>query len=696
MIILSNIHLEFDRTLVQNGTIVIPDQKITVITGKSGSGKTSLLYLIGLMSSNTGYDYQFDGSPVNLKSDLEISQIRKKQIGYVFQENSLIESLTIGDNLKYAAKIAGTVITDVDVLGYLEQVRLDVDIKKYPRVLSGGERQRLAIACAMAKKPDLIIADEPTSALDHDNSVLILSILKEFASKQNKKVVIASHNSLAREYADVVYEIQDEKIALKFGEVEGAEKETFRSAAPSVFRFISSLKYAFKSMKRAKFQKALMIVLCAISIALATGVSEIGEGLVRHQEALLKTISDREVFLINFTAPLQAYIDVDEHLSVSSEDASRIQEISSIDTYYPYLEFRSTGYDVEKDVMFNSCSLELMADTDTSSFSFNSEADDYYKKVIISPYYSEEGIDKRVFKSFESVSEEKIYLSYELASLLGLVDGSCSKVKVSVDIGIPVGTTPVELNVSSAGVTYAADVDISAVRRLDFEVSGILDHSYTNRHSANGDVVVYVPIQTMLRYVSEVSASLESRILNKDFETREWTPSSYVIFVKDYNDINSTIKKLESINPNFKAVSGYQDIESMNALLSNVKSTASWIIFAVLIIVSILMAIIYINDTINRKYEFAILKANGLNRRETLKIAVSEALLQLTGIIILSLLATLLISAIINRLFVFDVLNLSIKSVLTISATALVAVLTPTVGSIIVMNRVQPDRILRN
>lgn len=203
MIVLSNINLEFDRILVRNGSIAIPDNRITVITGKSGSGKTSLLYLIGLMSSNTGYDYRFDGHSVNLKSDTELGNIRKKQIGYVFQENSLIESLDIADNLRNAAKIAGRTITDDDILDYLNQVHLAVDRSKYPRMLSGGERQRLAIACAMAKKPDLIVADEPTSALDKENSVLIMKILKAFANEKKKKVVIASHNQMVTDCADV-------------------------------------------------------------------------------------------------------------------------------------------------------------------------------------------------------------------------------------------------------------------------------------------------------------------------------------------------------------------------------------------------------------------------------------------------------------------------------------------------------------
>lgn len=696
MIVLSNINLEFDRTLVRNGAIAIPDNRITVITGKSGSGKTSLLYLIGLMSSNTSYDYIFDGHSVHLKSDTELGNIRKKQIGYVFQENSLIESLDIADNLRNAAKIAGRTITDDDILDYLNQVHLAVDSSKYPRVLSGGERQRLAIACAMAKKPDLIVADEPTSALDKENSVLIMKILKAFANEKKKKVVIASHNQMVTDCADVVYEIREEKIVLKRGEAAPTEKTSLEHGVDDMpFRFLNSLKYALRTMKRAKALKALMVILCAISIALAACISGIGEGLIKRQESLLETISDREVFLINFTAPLQTYVDVDEHLSISTDEEKIIREISSIDSFYPYLEFRSAGYDIIHDTSFASCNVYVTADNETSTYAFK-ESNAGYQKVIIAPYYKEDNIAKRILKTFKNDSTEKIYLSYELANLLGLTDASCSNVQMSIDIGIPVGTIDVDLNVSSAESTYKADIDVSTINQINFEISGILDHDFTNRRSTSGNVIIYMPVETMLYYISSLKENVDPSVFKKDDTINDWRPSAYVTFVKNYNDISSTIEKLEKINPNFKAVSAYQDIDSMNEMLSNIRFTASGIIIAVLIIVFILMAIIYINNTVGRKYEFAILKANGLNNRETLKIALSEALIQLFGIITLALLVTFLISVIINSLFGFDVLTLSAKTVAIISATALIAVLTPTIGSITVMNRVKPDRVLRN
>lgn len=695
MIVLSDVHLKFDRTLVENGRIIIPDNKITVITGKSGTGKTSLLYLIGLMSSNEKYEYIFDGRSINIKSDTEIASIRKKEIGYVFQENSLVESLSIADNIKCSAKIAGYNLTDVEITKYLHDVSLDIDAKKYPRVLSGGERQRLAIACAMAKKPAIIVADEPTSALDAENSNLILKILQDFAKKNNNKVVVASHNDLVRDNADVVYEIENSDIVLKRGSCDDKGKSNAQTVKSKAFSFLSALKYALKTMKRSKFLRAVMVILCSISIALAACISGIGDGLVEHQKTLLKNISDREVFLINFTAPLQTYLDVDENLSIPDGDAERISEISSIEAYYPYLEFRSTGYDFDNDTMFDSCEMHVASDTDSKTYSFGSNIEGY-SNVIVAPYYNEEDIAKRVDVPFDSRSENKIYVSHELASSIGLLDGQHSKVHISADFGIPVGTTPVDLNVSETDSSYKADIDVSTKRQMEFDVAGILDHDFSNRRSASGNVIIYMPIQTMLDLVSEAKSDVNIEDAHKDYELNEWKPSAYVSYVKDFNDVTVTIEKLEKISPNFKAVSGYQDVDSMNEMLGNVKHTASWIIVAVLIIVFTLMAVIYINNTVGRKYEFALLKANGLNSKEVLGIALSEAILQFVGIFLIASLAALIISRVVNLLFSFDVMSFSATTLIIIGTISLLAVLAPTVGSIIVMNRVKPDRLLRN
>ncbi len=696
MIKLSNINLKFDRALITNGTINICDGKMTVISGRSGTGKTSLLYLLGLISSNTDYKYDFDGESIQLESEVEISQLRKNKIGYVFQSNSLVECMTIAENIKLAAEIAGRKLADSEVADYLKQVHLDIDRNKYPRNLSGGEQQRLAVACAIAKKPELIIADEPTSALDAENSVAILNILKEYATKNHKKVVIASHNKLAWNYADVVYEIKNREIVLKTGTIDTETEHKLTKSENESFGFLSSLNYAIKAMKRTKFQKILMIVLCAISIAFAACVNGIGDGLIDHQQDLMEKISDREVFLVNFTAPLVTFVDIDEHLSLTPEEIEKVRGISTIDTAYPYYEFRSTGFNVVSAESFDSSTVSVETNQAQQTYTFCAGSEDLYNNICIAPYYEEYNLDERIVRTFEHEDTTKIYVSYELAELLGLLDESVLETSIGLNTGVPVFTTDVELNTSASTASYLADVDLSAVKELKFEIAGVLDYDYSNNHSASGNNIIYIPIELMENIRIETQNAFSKESVPDGVVSNDWSPSAYVLFVKSFNDIGSTIDKIQSQGSNFKAVSQYQDIESMNEMMLGVKDTITWVVGIVLVIVVILMAMIYINDILNRKYEIALLKANGLDNKETMSIVLAESILHMLGIVVVAILAAAILFCVVNNLFSFNVLTLSGSTLLIIIMIALISITGPTVGSVIAINKMKPEEIMRN
>lgn len=701
MIRLSNINLKFSRVLIENGRMNIPDGQITVITGKSGSGKTTLLYLLGLISSARDYHYYFDGHEVNLRSDKEVSSLRKTRIGYVFQDNSLIDSLTVAENIRNTARIAGVPITQNDVKHYLNQVKLDAGLRQYPKTLSGGERQRLAIACAMAKKPDLIIADEPTSALDKENSAVIMGIFKEFAARENKKVVIASHSALAREIGDVIYEISDCRIQLIQGcdghKAEYAGERPAPKCKALGFKFAAG--YALKTMRKSKFLKSLMLLLCAAAIALAAGVSGVGDGVIARQQSLLDELSDRQIFLIHFTAPLNTFMDVDEHISISNDDFARIQSVSGIDTVYPYFEFRSVGFDIEKSASYHACKVGVTTELDERQFSFDTFGHDGYHSIAVLPYYEEENLEKRVYQSFNADSGKggAIYLSHQLANMLALAEGNEKHVQIQLDLGVPVYTADVDLQVSGTQAEYAADVDLSVITSLNLDISGVLDYDYTNKYSASGDNVIYMPIESMNRIRNSAKEGFnDNAIADGSIKLNGWAPSSYVVFAKDYNDVGATIEKLESINANFKAKSGYQDIEAMNEMMAGIKNAAAWVASAVLAIVFILTAIIYINHTVNRKFEIAVLKSNGLNKNEALRLVLAEALLQIIIISSLAALFTLILNGVVNMLFNFKAAAFSAGTALIVVLVSLLSVIGPSAGSIIIMNNVKPDRIMRN
>lgn len=212
MIQLSHIHIVYDQELIRDGTLIIPNKKITMIKGPSGSGKTSLLYLVGLIEKNKELEYIFNQEKVNMNNDQQISYLRRFHIGYVFQDYNLFEEYTIYENFKYMYILCNKNFDTHDIERLLKLVRLDKSLDFKVEHLSGGQKQRLAIALALCKDPELLILDEPTSSLDESNSRIIMEILKDIIKEKNKMVLVTTHSKIVEEYADVLYTIENKKI----------------------------------------------------------------------------------------------------------------------------------------------------------------------------------------------------------------------------------------------------------------------------------------------------------------------------------------------------------------------------------------------------------------------------------------------------------------------------------------------------
>lgn len=215
MINIDKINIQYrDKKLLENGNIKLLPGKVTLIFGKSGCGKTSLLYLLGLFKLGQ-CDYFIDDLNVSMLNDEQISQFKKSYLGYVFQDSALFEHLNVQENICLYANMAGREISKSGVLELLAELNLSSAILKQDiNTLSGGEKQRLAIVCALCKQPRLLILDEPTSALDRQNEALLYCLLRKIADERNIAIVMASHSLEAHKYADVIYEITDCKIKL--------------------------------------------------------------------------------------------------------------------------------------------------------------------------------------------------------------------------------------------------------------------------------------------------------------------------------------------------------------------------------------------------------------------------------------------------------------------------------------------------
>lgn len=186
----------------------------TLVKGPSGSGKSTLLHMIGCLDNPTEGTIQFQGKEVSSLKEGELSQLRRRSMGFIFQGFYLLPQLNLADNIAYPLnRIEQDKKKKIQrVSKLLEEVGLGGYEKRFPRDLSGGERQRVAIARSLAASPRLIIADEPTANLDSETGKKILDLLARLEKEEGVSLIISSHDSLVIERINRQITIKDGKI----------------------------------------------------------------------------------------------------------------------------------------------------------------------------------------------------------------------------------------------------------------------------------------------------------------------------------------------------------------------------------------------------------------------------------------------------------------------------------------------------
>ncbi|TAN45082.1 MAG: ABC transporter ATP-binding protein [Nitrospirae bacterium] len=178
------------------------------IVGPSGSGKTSLLHVLGCLDRPSKGSLLIDGVAVEKMREDELVRIRRKKIGFVFQQFYLMPGLTVFDNIALPLVFSRTAIDKEKIIGAIELLGLKGRIEHYPKQLSGGEMQRVAIARALVNGPEIILADEPTGNLDSENSENIFELLKSL-HKNSLTVIMVTHNNDLAARADRTLLLKD-------------------------------------------------------------------------------------------------------------------------------------------------------------------------------------------------------------------------------------------------------------------------------------------------------------------------------------------------------------------------------------------------------------------------------------------------------------------------------------------------------
>jgi putative ABC transport system ATP-binding protein len=190
---------------------------LSVLSGPSGSGKTTLLNLIGCIDRPDSGSLRVLGCEVGALSDNELSDFRRKKIGFIFQNFNLLPVLTAYENVEYPLLLSGELAGQRRLLvnAALEQVGLEAHMYKLPGQLSGGQRQRVAIARALVKRPSLVLADEPTANLDSENGANIVTLMKSLQAQCQIAFIVCSHDAFVQSQADQVYCMLDGMIVTR-------------------------------------------------------------------------------------------------------------------------------------------------------------------------------------------------------------------------------------------------------------------------------------------------------------------------------------------------------------------------------------------------------------------------------------------------------------------------------------------------
>ncbi|MEA4993593.1 MAG: ABC transporter ATP-binding protein [Oscillibacter sp.] len=188
--------LESEVRALDGISLDIERGEFVAIVGQSGSGKSTMMNVLGCLDIPTRGDYLLDGVNVRELSDKELSHIRNKQIGFIFQQYNLVQNLSVLENVELPLIYQGIGLEKRRVLAMeaLEKVGLADRTKHRPSEMSGGQQQRVAIARAISTKPPIVMADEPTGALDSHTGSEVLKFLQQL-NKDGSTVILITHDN---------------------------------------------------------------------------------------------------------------------------------------------------------------------------------------------------------------------------------------------------------------------------------------------------------------------------------------------------------------------------------------------------------------------------------------------------------------------------------------------------------------------
>ena len=225
-----NFKYKKDKYILKDINLDVKEGEFLSIMGPSGAGKTTLLNILSTVDNPTSGKVYYENQNISKMNNKQLSKFRRDNIGFIFQDYNLLDSMSVEDNIALPLVIANEKqsIIKSEITRLAKFFGIESHLKKYPYELSGGQKQRVAAARALITSPKIIFADEPTGALDSKSSSELLNCLKEMNEKFNVTVIMVTHDPFSASYSKKVIFIKDGKLNARI-DSSGNRKEFYNS-----------------------------------------------------------------------------------------------------------------------------------------------------------------------------------------------------------------------------------------------------------------------------------------------------------------------------------------------------------------------------------------------------------------------------------------------------------------------------------
>lgn len=214
---------------IDNISFRVDEGEFVGIMGPSGSGKTTLLNCISTIDSVSTGNIIIDGEDITKLKSKSLDKFRQNELGFIFQDFNLLDTLTAYENIALALTIKGEKTSNIDerIKEVAKYLGIEKVLNKYPYQMSGGQKQRVASARAIVTNPSLVLADEPTGALDSKSARLLLERFEELNKELNATILMVTHDAFTASYAHRILFIKDGKIFTELARGNDTRKEFF-------------------------------------------------------------------------------------------------------------------------------------------------------------------------------------------------------------------------------------------------------------------------------------------------------------------------------------------------------------------------------------------------------------------------------------------------------------------------------------